>query len=359
MAIAVEAIRLGDALLGASTALAHAIMEREYTANPGLREQYGARGAIGAIDDARAHVMHLAEAVSAECPQIYQQYIAWWWGTIEPYGIAVDELYTHLETLEQTIAAQFEDQDLALVRESFRLARAALAPATSEASAPPDWSGPFATLAASYLRALLTANRPLAVALIVDAADAGTLVQDLYLHVIQPVQHEIGRLWQVRQISIAQEHYATAVAQLVMSLLYPRVVRTPKTGRRLVAACVGADLHEIGVRMVSDSFELAGWDAYYVGACAPTPALIDALEAHKPDVLAVSVTLAIHLPELRGLVRAVRESPHARTPILVGGAPFRRNADLWRRYGADAYAEDAVQAVEVGERISTERGSRS
>ena len=67
-------------------------------------------------------------------------------------------------------------------------------------------------------------------------------------------------------LSVAQEHYCTAATQLVMSQLYPRIFSTERRGRTLVAARVADDLHEIGLRMVADFFEMEGWDTFYVGA---------------------------------------------------------------------------------------------
>ena len=94
-------------------------------------------------------------------------------------------------------------------------------------------------------------------------------MRDVYLHVFQRSQYEIGRLWQSNQISVAQEHLCTAATQLIMSQLYPFIFGTERRNRRVVAACVGGDLHEIGIRMVADFFEMDGWDTFYLGANVP------------------------------------------------------------------------------------------
>ncbi|MCS7248422.1 MAG: B12-binding domain-containing protein [Anaerolineales bacterium] len=73
-----------------------------------------------------------------------------------------------------------------------------------------------------------------------------------YLRVFEPCLHEVGRLWQTQQISIAQEHYFTASTQFIMAQLYPLIFQSLRNGRRMVAACVANELHEIGLRMVVD-----------------------------------------------------------------------------------------------------------
>jgi len=112
--------------------------------------------------------------------------------------------------------------------------------------------GPLSPLAHQYFAALLRGERHVSSRLVLDAVAAGTPVKEIYLHVFQPAQYEIGRLWQTNRISVAQEHYCTAATQLVMSQLYPQVFATTKNGRTLVATCVAGDLHEIGVRMVAE-----------------------------------------------------------------------------------------------------------
>jgi len=211
---------------------------------------------------------------------------------------------------------------------------------------------PLSDLARAYLEALLRADRHAAGWLILDAVEQGTPIKAIYLDVFQPVQREIGRLWQTNQISVAQEHYCTAATQLVMSMLYPRIFDSPRKGRRLVAACVGGELHEIGARMVADFFEMDGWDTYFMGANTPTESILRAVEERRADILAISATMTFHVSQVADLIAAFRRAGlDRRTRVLVGGYPFNIAPDLWQRVGADGYAPDAQQAVETAERM--------
>lgn len=214
---------------------------------------------------------------------------------------------------------------------------------------------PLATLARHYLDALLHGERHTASRLILDAVDDGTDVKDIYLHVFQPTQHEIGRLWQTNQVSVAQEHYCTAATQLIMSQLYPYIFSTEKTGRRLVATCVGGELHELGVRMVADFFEMAGWDTYYIGANAPADSILQAVYERQADVLGISATMHYHAGAVDDLIDRVRTSDagHA-VKILVGGYTFSVTPDLWRKVGADGCGHDASEAIAVAKQLLTD-----
>jgi methanogenic corrinoid protein MtbC1 len=180
------------------------------------------------------------------------------------------------------------------------------------------------------------------------AANNGTSVNDIYIHIITPVMHELGRLWHLNKISVGHEHYCTAVAQMVMAQLFPWIFDGNAKKRRLVSACVAGELHEIGARMVSDLFEMNGWDTVFLGADVPVESVIDSVIQHDASVLAISVTLAAHLSAVSEMILQVRENRDcAKVKILVGGAAFSIDKTLWQRLGADGWAEDIDNAITI------------
>jgi MerR family transcriptional regulator, light-induced transcriptional regulator len=211
---------------------------------------------------------------------------------------------------------------------------------------PLDLDAPHAETARSFLDELLRGRRDAALELVQGLVDDGVRIEDVYRYVFEPVLHETGRRWQHNLVSVAEEHYVTAATQLAMSQLYPRILRTPRIGRTLVATCVGSELHEVGLRMVADLFELAGWNSHYLGADMPSQAVAELAAARGADLIAVSATLPSHHEEVARMVAVLRASAH--TPILVGGRLFQLRPGLWRRIGADATASTAVEAVRVG-----------
>ncbi|WP_437641712.1 cobalamin B12-binding domain-containing protein [Sorangium sp. So ce854] len=217
---------------------------------------------------------------------------------------------------------------------------------------------PLGVLACDYLDALLGGDRARALRLIREAVEAGTPVKDIYAHVFQPCQYEIGRLWQTHQISIAEEHYCTAITQTSVSQLYPLIFNADRAGRRLVATSVEGNLHELGARFVADFFEMAGWDTFYLGASTPTQDVIDEVSRRRADVLAVSATLGEQLPCVRALIAAARDDGRCSDVVLlVGGRPFRVVRGLWRQLGADGSAPSAEGAVRVAQGLLAARGA--
>lgn len=206
--------------------------------------------------------------------------------------------------------------------------------------------GPLSDLAIEYLTLLLQGKRIDASKLVTREVEGGVNVRDIYLDVFQPVQYEVGRLWQTNEISVATEHYCTAATQYVMSLLFPYVMSSEKKGLTMVASCASGELHELGIRMVCDFFEMEGWDTYYLGASLPEEDVVGASIDQQADLLAVSVTMMQNLHKAQKIIAMMRdEQPD--TKILVGGFPFINNPGLAGRIGADGHAHDAQEALGV------------
>jgi methanogenic corrinoid protein MtbC1 len=343
-------LEVSQALDARRGALAAAVTERQFEVRPDLLARYGERGRHHCHKDAEYHLSYLADSIASASPSLFADYVDWAQVMLSARGIPAGDLASNLEVLCEVLRRELpgEPGDIACeyVEAGLRvLGRPGIAERDEVCS-----TDPLYDLSQRYLRYLLDGQRHLASRLIQQSVEDGVSVKDVYLHVFQRTQHEIGHRWQTNRLSVAQEHYCTAATQLIMSQLYPYIFATAKNGRTLVGTCVAGDLHEIGVRVVSDFFEMEGWDTFYLGANTPTPDLIRALEERRADVLAVSATMSFHVRAVTGLIAAVRP----RLPgvkVLVGGYPFNVDPGLWRRIGADGSARDAQEAIELAGRL--------
>jgi MerR family transcriptional regulator, light-induced transcriptional regulator len=201
------------------------------------------------------------------------------------------------------------------------------------------------TVLDEYLAALLDADLDGARQVLDGALDAGVPVHDVYLNVLQPALYEVGARWSRAEISVAQEHLATAAAQASMASLASRFERAGRTARgRVVIACAEDELHSVGVRMVADFVDAAGWDVTWIGAMTPSAGLVELAAGAR--AVAISAALPERIPLVRRAVAALRELPDAPF-VLVGGQAFAGSRERALATGADAYAEDAADAVRV------------
>jgi methanogenic corrinoid protein MtbC1 len=300
-------------------------------------------------EDNRYHVDCLCEALSFEQPSLFTDHVAWTADLLTHLHIRVEELAFNLELLRTTLSQELEGEGGALASRYLDAALARIAcaaPGAHETLGFLGGSGALDVLARDYLADLVRGDRHSASRLILDEAERGTSVRDIYLFVFQRVLREVGRLWHSNRIGVAQEHYCTTCTQFTMSQLYPRIFSEKRNGLRMVAASVAGEPHEIGMRMVSDFFEMEGWDTYYLGANTPISGLLQQVAERAPQVLAISATMSFHLHAVADLIAATRAAGNA-PRILVGGGPFNSMPSLWKDVGADGYAADAADAVAV------------
>ena len=79
--------------------------------------------------------------------------------------------------------------------------------------------GPHAELVLKYIEAILEGRRDAAEGIVLQALGSGLQVADLYQHVLQPAQIELGAMWHAGEISVADEHFGSATTHMIMSML--------------------------------------------------------------------------------------------------------------------------------------------
>ena len=182
--------------------------------------------------------------------------------------------------------------------------------------------------------------------LVAGLIDAGLPAAAVMGRLIAPAMHTIGEMWQRGDLSVADEHLATAVCERVVAGLYPDLLTHRFRSReRVIVAAVEGETHCLGARMVADVLEGHGYDVLYLGADVPADSLALAVIRHEPDLLALSVTRATHGAALeRCLAEARRCRPSMM--VLLGGQGVSAE---WERSGYPVCdsAEDVARRVDT------------
>lgn len=170
---------------------------------------------------------------------------------------------------------------------------------------------------------------------------------DIYLGVLTPCMVAIGELWERNQLSVAEEHLATAITDRLISDLsasfeYPAA--SEPVGTALIGSVEG-ERHILGARMLADLLRRHGWRVLELGADVPSHDWVRLAIRFHADLVAISVMMLEHLPTARMLTAELR----AADPdiyVLVGGAALDQSPDLWRALGASHYDPNPLVAVE-------------
>ena len=345
-------IELKDYILNNRKKLVDKIMEQQMKLMPELKEKYNSAMIQKSRSDTSYNLNYLAQAVYINEKNIFSNYYSWLFTVLKERGMGRELLEKHLIAIKKVMREEVSKEDFNIILEIINAADKSL-------NNPDNYYKSFirddnylSEEAEQYLLFLTNMEREKAVEYILDLVEKGISIEDVYLKIFQNVQYEIGRLWQLNEISIAQEHYATSITQLIMSQLYPKIFTSYKKGKKSLTTCIGDELHELGIRMVADLLELNGWDTIHLGSNTPAAEILNILEDKKIDLLAISVTLPDQLEESKDLISAVRKNEKlSQLKIIVGGKLFMQNDNLWQKIGADGFARDAKEAVKVADSL--------
>jgi MerR family transcriptional regulator, light-induced transcriptional regulator len=173
--------------------------------------------------------------------------------------------------------------------------------------------------------------------------------EEVLLDLIAPTMHSIGTRWEHGQLSIADEHRASAVAARLISRLGARFARRGVKRGTVILAAPSGELHAAPVAIAANLLRWRGFDVAELGADTPPEALSETV-VNEPDLVAVGIACTTDgaIGAARRAISTVRlSSPDV--PILLGGAGIS-DAEHARKLGADVFtgrrADEVVRAVE-------------
>lgn len=131
-------------------------------------------------------------------------------------------------------------------------------------------------------------------------------------------------------------------------LLFPKI---KKSKLKALVSSAPNEFHELGGRIVADFLEIDGWDVSYLGANVPEQELIKIVKKTKPKLIAISVTMPFNIEKAHKIIDSIKNIESYAPKIMVGGIAFNILPDLYKKIGADFWAKDAKEAMEIARKI--------
>lgn len=157
--------------------------------------------------------------------------------------------------------------------------------------------------------------------------------------VLVPVLGELGAGWHAGQVSVAQEHFATAIIRGRLAGLARGWGR--QSGPRALLACPPDERHDLGLLMFGLLLARRGWSISFLGADTPIAAIQSAVAAQHTDVVVLSAMDAARLEavadELQELVPRVR--------VVLGGPGATEQVSA--RSGAELLTGDLIDSADA------------
>jgi len=132
----------------------------------------------------------------------------------------------------------------------------------------------------------------------------------------------IGELWENNDISVADEHVASNICNLLISrynFQSNNETATLVEGKpKAMLFCIQGEEHSIGMKMVSSIFKENGYDTRYLGANLPIKDSIIYANIWRPDIIGISLSIIYNLPTLLECLKKLNQLDY-NPEIIVGG----------------------------------------
>ncbi|MEY8419372.1 homocysteine S-methyltransferase family protein [Oscillospiraceae bacterium 44-5] len=170
--------------------------------------------------------------------------------------------------------------------------------------------------------------------------------------VLIPALDQVGADFEAGKVFLPQLIQAAGAAQAAFEVIREHLSARP--GREeepkgtIVLATVKGDIHDIGKNIVKVLLENYGYPVVDLGRDVEPSAVVEAAKKHSAPLVGLSALMTTTLGSMEETIRLLRAEG---TPckVVVGGAVL--TPDYAKRIGADFYAKDAKESVDVARQV--------
>jgi hypothetical protein len=217
------AVGLDDFFLSSQQEIAEKVVDRQYSLYPAFWKPYGSQGRRLSIRDAGYHLPFLSESIAAGNPNIFIEYVRWVKKLFRGLNFPDQVMIATLESTQAVLETYLPADQMQIVSEYLKAGIGEMGMEPEEDHSCILADNPLYKLALEFHQSLARGDKNTASRLITTAVDNNVPIRDIYLHVFQVSQYEVGRKWLRSELSVAQEHFCSAATQMIMSQLYPYI----------------------------------------------------------------------------------------------------------------------------------------
>jgi methanogenic corrinoid protein MtbC1 len=203
----------------------------------------------------------------------------------------------------------------------------------------------------AFTRALLDVDR-LAARQVMEQRDRNIRPIQFAEKVVLTALERIGAGWQDGSLALSQVYMAGRICEELVDEMLPPADPSRKNQPQM-AVCILDDHHTLGKVMVYAVLRAGGYDLMDYGVVR-VDELVDRVEKDRVEVLLISVLMLPSALKIKH-VRQQLTDRGCDVTLIVGGAPFRFDDQLWQAVGADAVCENASDVVSAVEKLMEEK----
>jgi len=210
----------------------------------------------------------------------------------------------------------------------------------------------IAEILKAYNEAVFETDKEAAFEVVEAALAAGLRAEEVVFKVVIPaVEEMMSSITKDPDANLAQHFMTAQIAAEVTERMLQRFAHPPAILGRVVIGTAAGDLHSLGKRIVMGCLKALMVEVVDLGVNVPAERFVEAALEHDAQVIAVSAMM-VHTATSEQGARAVRRilderGLSNRIKLVVGGAPYRFDNELYKVVGGDGWAADGITAGRI------------
>lgn len=183
------------------------------------------------------------------------------------------------------------------------------------------------------------------------AIQQGINLDDMINNALISAMDVVGQRFANSEIFVPEMLVSAMTMKKGLEIIKPLLKEQESQSKGKVILCtVKGDLHDIGKNLVAMMLEGAGFEVMDLGVDSTVESVIAKVKELQPDVLGLSALLTTTMPEMENVIKELKaQEIREQVKVMIGGAPV--SADFAKKIGADAYGEDAAEAVALARKL--------
>lgn len=166
-----------------------------------------------------------------------------------------------------------------------------------------------------------------------------------------PALDEVGDKYEKGELFLPQLIQAAETVKNAFEVLKAQIAKSNSNSiskGKIIVATVKGDIHDIGKNIVKVILENYGYEMIDLGKDVPIETVVEEAKKHKVSLIGLSALMTTTVRSMEETIKALREDGYT-GKVFVGGAVV--TADSAERIGADFYAKDAKESVEIAKKV--------
>jgi corrinoid protein of di/trimethylamine methyltransferase len=203
-------------------------------------------------------------------------------------------------------------------------------------------------------RALIAADLDLGVAAAQRLVDGGADPTWILEEGMAVAMFDLGEMWKRGEVFLPEVVASAEVFKRCNEIVEPVLLARRDAGGEanaiVVLATVKGDLHDLGKNMVGAMLRTSGFDVHDIGKDVSADRIVEVVRELQPEIVGLSALLTTTVPyQQRVIEKLEAEGLRTAVKVMVGGAPV--TPEWADQIGADGYANNAPEAVEIAKKL--------